>query len=193
MSEFQLYYGLGFDHILDINGYDHILFVVVLCALYQPRDWKKLLVLVTSFTVGHSVTLALATLDLIQFDSALIERLIPVTILFTAISNLVLKTSRVENGKVKRNFIYAGFFGLIHGMGFSNYLKALMNEGESIVWQLFAFNVGLEIGQLIIVAIFMAVSYLFVSIAGVSKRDWKIIISSAIGGVATLLLLNTIT
>ncbi len=191
MSEFQLYCSLGLDHILDIDGYDHILFVIVLCALYQSSDWRRVLMLVTSFTLGHSLTLALATLEIIRFNASLIEFLIPVTILFTAISNLFIKDRKVMEGKIWGNYLYAGFFGLIHGMGFSNYLRALIGKGEPIVWQLFAFNIGLEVGQIIIVAILMVVSFLFVSVAGMARRDWKMIISSAVGGVALMFLLET--
>ena len=191
MSEFQLYYGLGLDHILDVNGYDHILFVVALCALYQLSDWKKILVLVTAFTVGHSITLALATLRIISVNSELIEFLIPVTILFTAISNLLTRDRKVDEGKVWRNYFYAGFFGLIHGMGFSNYLRALLGQDETIILQLFAFIIGLEVGQIIIVAFFLILSFLFTTIIGVSRRDWKIIISSAVGGIALMLMLET--
>ncbi len=189
MSEFALYFGLGFDHILDINGYDHILFVIVLCALYQSSDWKKVLILVTSFTVGHSITLALATLDYVSINQDLIEFLIPVTILFTSLSNLFTKDHRIAEGSIRRNYVYAGFFGLIHGLGFSNYLRALIG-GDAIVMQLFAFNIGLEVGQIIIVAIFMAISFLFVSIGGVTRRDWKMLISSAVGGIALTLMLD---
>ena len=191
MSEFRLYYGLGLDHILDINGYDHILFVIALCALYQSTDWKKVLILVTAFTVGHSITLALATLRLIVIDGELIEFLIPVTILITAISNLFTKESRISDGKIWRNYLFAGFFGLIHGLGFSNYLRALLGQDETIIAQLFAFNLGLEVGQIIIVSIFMIASFIFVSIAGVSKRDWKLIVSSAIGGIALTIMLES--
>jgi len=191
MSEFQLYYGLGFDHILDVNGYDHILFVVALCGLYQLFDWKKVLVLVTAFTLGHSITLALATLRIISIDSELIEFLIPVTILFTAISNLLTKDRKIEEGKIWRNYFYAGFFGLIHGLGFSNYLRALLGQDETIIVQLFAFNIGLEVGQIIIVAIFLVIGFLFTSIVGVSRRDWKLIISAAVGGIALMLMLDT--
>ena len=190
MSEFSLYFGLGLDHILDINGYDHILFVVALCALYLASDWKKVLILVSAFTIGHSVTLALATLELISVNSELIEFLIPCTILFTAISNLFSKEEMVTR-KINRNYVYAGFFGLIHGMGFSNYLRALLGGDSSIIMQLFAFNIGLELGQIIIVAIFMIVSFIFVSIGGVTKRDWKMIVSSAVGGISIVLLMNT--
>ncbi len=191
MSEFSLYYGLGLDHILDINGYDHILFVIVLCALYQSSDWKKVLILVTAFTVGHSITLALATLEYIQINPDLIEFLIPLTILITAVSNLFTKEQNITSGKLNRNYIYAGFFGLIHGLGFSNYLRALLGKDSSILLELFAFNVGLEVGQIIIVGIFMIASFIFVSIGSVSRRDWKMIVSSAVGGVALMLMIDS--
>ena len=191
MSEFSLYYGLGLDHILDVNGYDHILFVVALCALYQSSDWKKVLILITAFTIGHSITLALSTLRYITIDAELIEFLIPLTILFTAVSNLFTKEENIASGKLYRNYFYAGFFGLIHGLGFSNYLRALLGGDSTIVLQLFAFNVGLEVGQIIIVGIFMIVSFFFVSLGSVSRRDWKMIISSAAGGIALMLMLDT--
>lgn len=191
MSEFQTYYGLGLDHILDINGYDHILFVVVLCALYQSSDWRKVLVLITAFTIGHSITLALSTLRVINVNSELIEFLIPCTILFTAISNLYTKEDRIAEGKIWRNYLYAGFFGLIHGLGFSNYLRALLGEDNTIILPLFAFNVGLEVGQIIIVGLFMIISFIFVYVGGMKRRDWKMIISSAVGGIAITMMLDT--
>jgi len=191
MSEFGLYYGLGFDHILDVNGYDHILFVIVLCALYQSSDWKKVLILVTAFTIGHSVTLALATMKIINVNADLIEFLIPVTILITALSNLFTKDDRIAEGKIWRNYLYAGFFGLIHGLGFSNYLRALLGQDQTIILQLFAFNVGLEVGQIIIVGLFMAISFIFVGLGNVTRRDWKMIVSSAVGGIALMLMLDT--
>ncbi|MBV6647981.1 MAG: HupE/UreJ family protein, partial [Cyclobacteriaceae bacterium] len=174
MSEFQLYYGLGLDHILDVKGYDHILFVVAFTALYQISDWKKVLVLVTAFTVGHSITLALATLDLVHVNSALIEFMIPCTIVVTSVGNLFVKESNAfTKRKIAINYFFAGFFGLIHGLGFSNYLKGLLGRDNTIVTQLFAFNIGLEVGQIIVVGIFLAISFLFVSVFGVSRRDWK--------------------
>ena len=193
MSEFVLYYGLGLDHILDIAGYDHIMFVVALSALYQIEDWKKVLILVTAFTLGHSVTLALATLELVDVPGNLIEFLIPVTILVTAITNLFVKEgNQFTKRRISINYFFAGFFGLIHGLGFSNYLKSLLGRDTTIVTQLFAFNVGLEVGQIIIVGIFLILGFIFVSVFGVARRDWKMIISSAVAGVSlTLMMDNT--
>jgi hypothetical protein len=189
MSEFQLYYQLGLEHILDKNGYDHILFVVAFCAIYQLEEWKKVLVLVTAFTIGHTITLALATLKIVSVDPGLIEFLIPVTIFVTALSNILASSN--PNKLSYRNYFFAGFFGLIHGLGFSTYLQSLLGKEESISSQLFAFNVGLEVGQIIVVGIFLASGFLAVSIFGVHRRDWKLIISSAVGGIALMLMIET--
>jgi hypothetical protein len=193
MSEFILYFGLGKDHILDyVNGYDHILFVVALCALYLAEDWRKILILVTAFTIGHSITLALSTLQIISVKTELIEFLIPLTIFITAFSNLFRKEDQITRRVVQTNYGYALFFGLIHGMGFSNYLKAILGKDTSIISQLLAFNLGLEFGQIIVVAIFLALGFISVDLAGVSRRDWKMVISSAIAGIALILMKDRI-
>jgi hypothetical protein len=193
MSSFELYFGLGKDHILDYaNGYDHILFVLALCAVYLVQDWKKILILVTAFTVGHSVTLALATLDIVTVSSTWVEFLIPVTIFSTAVSNLFRREEQLSGGGVQVSYFLALFFGLIHGLGFSNYLKSLLGRQESITMPLFAFNVGLEVGQIIIVGLFLAVSFIAVNLAGANRRDWKMIISSAVAGIALMLMKDRI-
>ena len=189
MSEFQLYFGLGKDHILDYaNGYDHILFVVALCALYLMRDWRQGLILVTAFTIGHSVTLALSTLEIVTIKADLIEFLIPLTIFITAGSNLFKNEENLSGRPVHLNYFFAAFFGLIHGLGFSNYLKSILGKDERIISQLLAFNLGLEVGQIIIVAIFLSASFLLVDLFGVNRRDWKMVISSAVAGIALMLM-----
>jgi len=193
MSEFQLYFTLGKDHILDyLNGYDHILFVVALCAVYLSRDWKRILILVTAFTIGHSITLALSTLVIISVDSKLVEFLIPVTIFITAFGNLFKNEERYSPKLIQTNYLFALFFGLIHGMGFSNYLKAILGKDQSIFTQLLAFNLGLEFGQIVIVGIFMVVSFLLVDLINISRRDWKMVISSGIAGISLILMKDTI-
>jgi hypothetical protein len=189
MSEFGLYFGLGKDHILDYsNGYDHILFVIVLCALYVSRDWKKVLILVTAFTLGHSITLALSTLQIVTVKSELVEFLIPLTIFLTAFSNLFKSETTISDRPMNRNYFYAAFFGLIHGLGFSNYLRTILRKNESILPQLFAFNLGLEVGQIIIVVLFMSITFILVDLFGLNRRDWKMVISSAVGGIALILM-----
>ena len=190
MSEFSLYFQLGLEHILDPQGYDHILFVVALCAIYLISDWKKVLILVTAFTIGHSITLALATLQVISFKTELIEFLIPTTILVTALSNIARKDGVARNSRIQLNYTLAMFFGLIHGLGFSTFLRSILGKDQSIFTQLLAFNIGLEIGQIIIVAVFMIASFIIVDLFGLNRRDWKMIISSAIGGIALTFMLE---
>lgn len=183
MSEFWLYFELGREHILDPKGYDHIMFVVALCALYVAKDWKKLLILVTAFTIGHSITLALATLDIINVSSSLVEFLIPVTIFLTAILNILSRSDKGRS-KIQTNYLLALFFGFVHGLGFSGYLQAILGKDQSIITQLFAFNLGLEVGQIIILGIYMVAVFIFVDIFRVSRRDWRLVISSAVAGIA---------
>jgi hypothetical protein len=189
MSEFRVYFDMGKEHILDYkNGYDHILFVIALCALYLMRDWKRVLVLVTAFTIGHSVTLALSALNIISVRADLIEFLIPLTIFITAVSNIFKNEETISDRPLQFNYVFAAGFGLIHGLGFSNYLKSILGKDERIISQLLAFNLGLEVGQIIIVVIFLTASFILVDLCNVNRRDWKIIISSAIAGIALMLM-----
>lgn len=193
MSEFSLYFGLGKEHILDYaNGYDHILFVLALCAVYSVHDWKKILILVTAFTLGHSITLALATLEIIAVRGEWIEFLIPLTIFITSFANLFRAEKSIDKSKVQINYLFALFFGLIHGLGFSNFLRSLLGKDQNIITQLLAFNLGLELGQIIVVTLFLAVSFIWVDIVKVSRRDLKLILSSAIAGIALVLLKDRI-
>lgn len=191
MEQFLLYLDLGLEHILDTRGYDHILFVIALCALYVVRDWKKVLILITAFTIGHSITLGLATFKVIDVNTDLVEFLIPVSILTTALINIFTGMDRGKVSKVQANYAIAAFFGLIHGLGFSNYLRAILGSDETIAMPLLAFNIGIEIGQIIIVLIFMVISFILVDLFGVNRRDWKLIISSAIAGIATTMILES--
>lgn len=194
MTEFQAYLQLGFEHITDPQGYDHILFVIALCAIYTLRDFKKVLILITAFTIGHSITLALATLNIVSFRSDVIELLIPITILVTAIINFfhkVPKTSLVNREKVSpMRYPLALIFGLIHGLGFSNYLRSLLGKESSIVEPLLAFNLGLELGQILIVLILLVLAFLIIDLSKKPKQNWNLILSGIIAGMALSLIIN---
>ncbi|UXP34030.1 HupE/UreJ family protein [Reichenbachiella agarivorans] len=191
MTDFELYFGLGREHIMDVTAYDHILFVIALCTIYQLSEWKKVLILVTAFTIGHSLTLALVILDWISVDSSLVEFLIPVTILVTALGNMIKRNKDFRNTSSRTNYFFALFFGLIHGLGFSNYLKALLGRDTDIIGQLFAFNVGLEVGQILIVLVFLGIAWLLTMILNVTRKDWILAISSAVAGIAITLMIET--
>jgi len=181
MGDFGFYLREGFYHITDWKGYDHILFVMALCLPYAAKDWKKIVVLVTAFTIGHSVTLALSVFDAILISSKWIEFLIPVTILLTSLGNLLQQHTTDQQPKLR--YAAALLFGLIHGLGFSNYLKSMLGKSETIVTQLLAFNVGLELGQLLIVLFVLLLAFLFIRVLNVLRRDWLLFIT---GGIAAL-------
>jgi len=188
MGQFELYFRLGLNHILDLAGFDHILFVVVLCSLYSITDWKRIIILVTAFTIGHSVTLALATFQVITIDSGLVEFLIPVTIGITASGNIL---NPKDSKGVQLNYFFALFFGLIHGLGFSNYLRALLGKEVSLLNPLFAFNIGLEAGQLLIVLLFLLSSQLPLKIFKVNQKQWTVVISAIILGMAIMMMIES--
>jgi len=191
LSEFYLYFSLGLQHILDFGGYDHILFVTVLCGIYLLGDWKQVLILVTAFTIGHSITLALSVFDRIKVNSPLIEFLIPLTILLTAFSNIINKdfSSRFRSF----SYLMALLFGLIHGMGFSNYLKSLLGSDNSVVKELFAFNAGLECGQILIVMAILGISWIMIQVIKVKRREWNLFLSSAIMGIALVMAMERLS
>lgn len=175
------YIKLGFEHILDPQGYDHILFILALCASYTIRQWKQLLFLVTAFTVGHCLTLLLSGLRIVSISPDLVEFLIPVTIGITALYNLFTKDAS-HSGRFR--YAIALIFGLIHGLGFSNFFRALTEPGESIVVPLLSFNIGIELGQLIIVAAYFGILGV-ASIYGICQDKLK-------KGISILVLLQVI-
>lgn len=191
MDQFSIYLQLGFEHISDFEGYDHMLFIITLCAFYSWRSWKKILILVTAFTIGHSITLALSAFNVINIPQQLVETAIPITIFLTAIHNVWSNVTDQKKSAVRTNYLLALFFGFIHGMGFSNFFRALTG-GESIVLELFAFNVGLEIGQIIIVCLFFALYFVIDQIFNLKHRDWNLFVSGAGAGVSLIMILEAL-
>ncbi len=191
MSLFNLYFQLGINHILDFESYDHILFITTLISVYYIKQWRQILVLVTAFTIGHATTLVLSTLNIINVNPALVEFLIPVTIIITAISNIVTKTTSVINTKLYyTKYAISVVFGLIHGLGFSSYLKSMLSASDDMIMPLFAFNLGIESGQFIVVAVILIISLLFLNKLKVSQREWNLFISGMGFGVAFILALE---
>ena len=187
LEAFSLYLAEGFRHITDYKGYDHILFLAALCAPYELRDLRTIVGLVTAFTLGHSLTLALATLEVVVAPSEVIELLIAVTIVFSSLVNVY----GVQNGLKRRlwlRFTMAAVFGLVHGLGFSNFLRSML--GRDIVGPLFAFNIGLEAGQLIIVLLLLITTFIMVDWLRLQKNYWVVFVSGATAGVGALLIIE---
>ena len=190
MYSLSLYVQLGIDHITDIAGFDHLLFLIALCAVYKIEQWRNLLVLVTAFTVGHSVTLALSSFSIVVVASSVIEFLIPVTILVTAINNVFVNRDSTKTPVIGRDYAMAMFFGLIHGMGFSNYFRALLMDDSSIFFPLLGFNLGIEIAQFSFVIVIVGLVYLLTNLAGIRHQDWSVFISGAAAGISVLLMVE---
>ena len=187
-----MYLTLGLQHIADFKGYDHILFIITLVAVYVIRDWKKILILITAFTIGHTLTLVLASFNILSISGDWIEFLIPVTIVLTALGNILQKKEQFSKKHHFYKYLLTLFFGLIHGLGFSNYLKSLLGSEDQLVGPLFSFNLGIELGQIIIVSIFLFIGLVFINIIGVKKRDWNIFFSGAGFGIAVILIFERI-
>lgn len=178
MQDFLFYLKLGWEHIISLDALDHQLFVLALIAVYSYSDWKKILVLVTAFTIGHSVTLALSILDIVRVPSAWVEFLIPLTIVLTALGNILMKNKKQSQSKL--NYYLALFFGLIHGMGFANTARVMIAKSQSIALPLLGFNVGLEVGQIAIVLGILILLFILLNIFKVNKKDWILFVSSGV-------------
>ncbi|MCI4670243.1 MAG: HupE/UreJ family protein [Bacteroidia bacterium] len=189
---FDIYFPIGREHILDIQGYDHILFVIALTIMYQLKEWRKVLLMVTAFTIGHSITLAMSVFEIILIPSPIVEFLIPITILLTAVFNIY----QAWKNKAKGTSMLMGFgiamaFGFIHGMGFSNFLKAMLGQEMCITGPLLYFNLGLEFGQIIIVVIVLALTFLATGLLPLKHRYWKMGVSILVGVVSIYLISQT--
>jgi len=186
MHPFPFYLQLGFEHISNLAGYDHILFLVALCAVYRIEQWRNILILVTAFTIGHSVTLVLASFGDLAIPSNIIKFLIPTTIFLTAIHNVLSHQSTEKSSKMTRNYLMALFFGFIHGMDFSNYFRALLMSDSSIIVPLLGFNLGIELGQLLVVFFIVGFAFLLLNVIKVKHREWNLFISGAAAGMSLI-------
>ncbi len=188
MEAFQFYFPFGWEHIIGLDALDHQLFLLALMALYSWRDWKTVLILVTAFTVGHSLTLVLSVMDWIRADSKWVEFFIPLTIVVTAARNLFENTAASQ--KLSRNYTMALFFGLIHGLGFANTIRMMLATDQQLGWGLLGFNLGLEAGQLIIVSVLLGITFLITEKMKVPTTLYAKLVSYLALGVAVNICFN---
>lgn len=191
MNDFIFYFKMGLFHVLDFKAYDHILFLIVLAVVYQFKQWTKVLWLITLFTIGHSITLALSAYGILNVRADLIEFLIPLTIFITGVMN-VLTAKKASVGKENQNLFFALFFGLIHGLGFSNYFKMMIGKTSDKFFPLLEFALGVEVAQIIIVLGILLIGALVQSIFTVNRRDWILITSSIVIGFALQMMFDRV-
>ena len=191
MNDFVLYFKLGLHHVLDLAAYDHILFLIVLAVVFSFNQWKKALWLITFFTIGHTLTLGLAAYGVLHIRIDIVEFLIPVTIFITGFSNII-RVNKASAGKEKLNLFFALFFGLIHGLGFSNYFRIMIGKEEDKFLPLVEFALGIEASQIIIVFGILIIGTLLQNFFRVSKRDWVLVCSSIVIGVVIPMIIERI-
>ena len=178
MQDFLFYLNLGWEHIISLDALDHQLFVLVLVVVFSMKDWKKILWLITAFTIGHSVTLALSVLEIVRVPGSWVEFLIPLTIFITAADNILMK-NRQQN-LMKMNHYLAMFFGLIHGMGFANTARMTMAQEQDLLLPLLGFNIGLELGQILVVACILVLQWIVLGVFKANRKDWVLFISAGV-------------
>jgi hypothetical protein len=191
MNDFILYFKMGLHHVLDFSAYDHILFLIVLAVIFSFNQFKKVLWLVTLFTIGHSITLALSAYGVLTINMDLIEFLIPVTIFITGAVN-VFSAKNLSVGKQNTNLIFALFFGLIHGLGFSNYFKMMVGRGDNKVFPLLEFALGIEAAQIVIILGILIIGTILQHFVKVTRRDWILVCSSIVIGFSIQMLTNRV-
>ncbi|MFH4964707.1 HupE/UreJ family protein [Gaetbulibacter sp. M235] len=191
LENFWFHVEYGINHVLDINAYDHVLFLIVLTVPYIFKDWKHVLLLVSTFTLGHTLSLVLAAYDIIRVDGKLIEFLIPITILIVALFNVFTAGKGAQKEKIGVLFFSTLFFGLIHGLGFAREFHMLAGKTDSKLALLVEFALGIEISQVIIVFSVLFLGFLTQTLFRFSKRDWIVVISAIVVGLVIPMILKS--
>ena len=192
MSEFWIYFQIGLKHVLDINAYDHVLFLIALAVPFSFADWKRVVLLVTLFTIGHTMALMLSVFEIVTIKVNVVELLIPITILITALFNLFTAGKSNKKESINLVFFITLFFGIIHGLGFSNYFKSILGgSASSKILPLSEFALGIEAAQIVVVFVVLVLSYVFQTIFRFSKRDWTLVMSAFVIGVVIPMIIES--
>ncbi|UPS92848.1 MULTISPECIES: HupE/UreJ family protein [unclassified Bizionia] len=181
----------GINHVLDINAYDHVLFLIVLTVPYLFKDWKRVLILVTIFTLGHTLSLVLAAYGVVSVNGALVEFLIPITILIVALFNVFTAGKGAQKEKIGVLFFSTLFFGLVHGLGFAREFQMMVGKSDNKLLTLLEFALGIELAQIIIVFVVLFLGYIMQTVFRFSKRDWVMVISAVVVGLVIPMILNS--
>lgn len=192
MSQFWIYFQIGLKHVLDIHAYDHVLFLIALAVPFSFKDWKRIVLLVSLFTIGHTLALILSVFGIIAVKVNVVEFLIPITILTTALFNLFTAGKSSKKESINVVFFITLFFGIIHGLGFSNYFKSILGgTPSSKLLPLTEFALGIEAAQIVVVFIVLILSYIVQTVFRFSKRDWSLVLSAFVIGVVVPLIVES--
>jgi hypothetical protein len=191
MSQFWLYFKLGLNHVLDIHAYDHVMFLIALMVPYAFKDWKRVFLLVSLFTIGHTLSLVLSVFGTVSINSNYVEFLIPITILVTAVFHLFTAGKSSKNESISFIAIVTLFFGIVHGLGFSTYFNSILpGSAADKILPLLEFALGIESAQIIVVFAVLILAYIVQTFFRFSKRDWALVMSAFIIGVVLPMLVE---
>ena len=190
MSTFILYFRLGYRHVLDIYGVDHMLLIIVIMSVFMLRDWRRAMILFLLYVIGSSLSLSLAVNEIIRVDINIIDYLIPVTLLVAAVINIFKKHESYTPRSIVR-FVIILIIGFIHGFGYADYLMDILGSDLNLAIPILGFNLGIELGLLFVAFAFLIISWVFVNNLGISRRDWNLVISSGIAGIALTLMFES--
>jgi len=192
MQDFLIYFNMGLKHVLDISAYDHVVFLIALLIPYTFKDWKRVILLVSLFTLGHTLALILSVFGIVSISVTLVEFLIPITIFITALYHLFTAGKTAKKDSISFIMLVTLFFGLIHGLGFSNYFNTIMvGSGISKLVPLLEFALGIEAAQIIVVFAVLLFTYILQTFFRFSKRDWALVLSGCIIGVILPMILES--
>ncbi|MGB1307969.1 MAG: HupE/UreJ family protein [Oceanihabitans sp.] len=191
LDEFWFNVEYGIAHVLDINAYDHVLFLIVLAVPYLFKDWKRILFLVSMFTLGHTLSLVLAAYGVVSVNGKLVEFLIPLSILILAVYLIFTAGKKAKKENIGLLFFVTLFFGLVHGLGFAREFKIMVGKTENKLVTLLEFALGIEIAQLIIVFVVLFLSFIMQTVFRFSNRDWVLVISAIVVGLVIPMLINS--
>lgn len=192
MPDFWIFFKIGLRHVLDINGYDHLLFLIALTVPFVFRDWRRILALVSVFTLGHTLSLILSVFNVVSVNSVLVEFLIPCTILAAAIFSLVTAGKTLKHGAFSTSLFITGFFGIIHGLGFSTYLKTMLpGTATDKLAPVVEFALGIEAAQIIIVIAVLLIAHLVQTLGKFSRRDWTLTAAAFVAGVVVPIIIES--
>ena len=191
MSDFWIYFNIGLKHVLNVCAYDHVLFLLALTVPYEFKNWKKILILVSFFTLGHTLALFLSVFNVIAIKANIVEFLIPITILVTALYNIIFSGKSSKKNTITFIGIITVFFGIVHGLGFSNYFNSILpGKATDKLLPLFEFALGIEVAQIFVVILSLLLAYIIQTLFKFSKRDWTLTVSAFIVGVVIPILLQ---
>lgn len=184
MSNFWIYFTLGLKHLYNINAYADILFLLALTVPYEFKSWKKILLLVSLFTAGHTIALMLSIFNIVTVKVSIVAFIILILLLITALYTIISTGKSNKKDSIVFIAILTSLFGIVHGLGFSNYFNSIVQgKPTDKLVPLFESSLGFGVSQIVVIILALLLAYVIQTLLKFSKREWILIVSSFVVGV----------